>query len=57
MLKEFVIVSTFSKTIEASSEEEAMKIWEVSECNGDIENVDIEVMEPIEETTQEDEHD
>jgi len=40
--KEFIITATFTKRVEAESEEEAREIWGNSDCNGEIENITIE---------------
>ena len=40
--KEFIITATFTKRVEAESEEEAREIWGNSDCNGEIENVTVE---------------
>ena len=40
--KEFIITATFTKRVEAESEEEAKEIWGNSDCNGEIENVTVE---------------
>jgi len=40
--KEFIITATFTKRVEAESEEEAIETWGNSSCNGEIENVTVE---------------
>lgn len=40
--KEFIITATFTKRVEAESEEEARETWGNSDCNGEIENVTVE---------------
>tara|TARA_R110002012_G_scaffold53188_1_gene136837 strand:- start:323 stop:466 length:144 start_codon:yes stop_codon:yes gene_type:complete len=42
MSKEFIITATFTKRVEAESEEEAREIWGNSDCSGEIENVTVE---------------
>ena len=40
--KEFIITATFTKRVEAESEEEAIETWGNSDCSGEIENVTVE---------------
>ena len=42
MSKEFIITATFTKRVEAESEEEAIETWGNSDCSGEIENVTVE---------------